>query len=127
MKKILFLLCILLCINSYAQYRWAYMAGSKFGSQTPRYTAGFLQPVQPGSRINFASYWADRNSGGQMWFFGGQGIVSGGAFGFSNELWRLNPDGAAVTFMGGTQTANSAGTYTGLSPWPSSRTYGLRR
>jgi hypothetical protein len=57
-----------------------------------------------------------------MWFFGGQGIVSGGGYGYTNELWKLYPDGALVAFIGGTQTPNSSGTYTGPNLWPSART-----
>src|SRR5687768_12212001 len=119
MKPRLVLLFLLLacCVQMHAQYRWAYITGTRTTSQTPTYS-GF--GVKPGSRSSVAAYWADRS--GNLWFFGGQGVVSGGAYGYTNELWRLNPDGAVVTFMGGTTSTNSAGNYTGPTYWPSART-----
>ena len=123
MKQALLLLTVFLCLNTYAQYRWAYIGGNKFGSQNPRYTAGFFTPAQPGSRTNLGAYWADRDANGQMWFFGGQGVVGSGSYGYNNELWKLDPDGAAVTFMGGSQIINAAGTYSGPTLWPCSRSF----
>jgi N-acetylneuraminic acid mutarotase len=63
----------------------------------------------PGSRESAVSW---RDSGGDLWLFGGWGFDTNGSVGPLNDLWELNPSTNQWTWMGG---SNSVGSYGGQS------------
>ena len=48
---------------------------------------------------------------GNFWLFGGYGIDGNGLGGTLNDLWMYNPTANEWTWMGGSSTANGAGSY----------------
>ena len=64
----------------------------------------------PGGRAQTAT-WVDVS--GNLWLEGGV-IPSGGTFAYSSDLWRYTPSANQWTWVGGSQTTNTAGAYTTL-------------
>ena len=61
----------------------------------------------PGSRESAVS-WTD--SGGNLWLFGGYGCVASGCGSF-NDVWEFNPSANEWTWMSGSNTVSSPGSY----------------
>jgi N-acetylneuraminic acid mutarotase len=64
----------------------------------------------PGARQGAAG-WTDGN--GNLWLFGGDGMDSGGKWGYLDDLWEFNPSSHAWTWMSGSSTVLCASTYCG--------------
>gem|GEM_PF-6432017 len=60
----------------------------------------------PGARYR-AHSWIDTS--GNLWLFGGSGYDSSGNLGYLNDLWKF--DGAAWTWISGSNTKDSCGSY----------------
>jgi N-acetylneuraminic acid mutarotase len=89
------------CANSIQQCG----ASGVYGSlQTP--TAENI----PGARGGAVS-WTDGS--GNLWLFGGDGIDSGGKWGYLDDLWEFNPSNNAWTWMSGSSMVLCASTYCG--------------
>ncbi len=90
--------------------QWVWQAGSdtlgaaaSYGSlDTP------LPSNNPGAREGAAS-WSD--SGGNLWLFGGDSLAGQSSQQF-NDLWEYDATSAQWIWMGGSSTADNAGTYT---------------
>ena len=81
---------------------WVWVAGPNTGNQkgTATYPGGRWAP----SVVTDAST-------NTVWLFGGKGFDSTGAFGYLNDLWKLDIPTHTWTFVAGTQTANTKGVY----------------
>ena len=102
--------------------KWAWMGGSTTSAGCVTNNLGLLicggQPGVygtlgtaaagnvPGGRAGAVS-WID--SGGNFWFFGGEGYDSAGNQGYLNDLWKFNPDADDWTWMGGDSTDPNCG------------------
>jgi hypothetical protein len=67
--------------------------------------------IFPGGR-EAPAMWADNS--GNLWFFGGGGLDSGGTNGMLNDLWEFTPSTDLWTWMGGANVANDPGSYGAL-------------
>ena len=87
---------------------WTWISGSSIPEEWGVYGAmGVPDPGNvPGARRDF-SYWEDDND--NFWVFGGSGFDDSGSLGYLNDLWRY--DGLDWTWMAGSSTANSPGSY----------------
>jgi len=86
---------------------WTWVSGSPTVDQTGTYgTKGTAAAANiPGARYDAISW---KDSGGNLWIFGGNGYASGGQ-GVLNDLWKF--DGTNWTWMGGSSSINQAGDY----------------
>jgi N-acetylneuraminic acid mutarotase len=91
--------------------KWTWVAGSNSISQLPTHgTLGTAAGANtPGSRIK-AVAWTD--SSDNLYLFGGQGYDSLGIYDQLNDLWKFN--GAAWTWVGGSNIFGQAGSYGNL-------------
>jgi hypothetical protein len=62
----------------------------------------------PGARV-LAVSWSDH--AGNFWLFGGYGYAQGGALGNLNDLWEYQLSSGVWTWIGGSSSSASAGTY----------------
>jgi N-acetylneuraminic acid mutarotase len=62
----------------------------------------------PGPR-NSGVTWTDKS--GNLWLFGGNGYDSTGKQGFLNDLWEYSPSTQEWTWVGGSKTSNSTGSF----------------
>jgi Galactose oxidase, central domain/Kelch motif len=65
----------------------------------------------PGARWGSAT-WTD-SVGGNLWLFGGEGIDSADNEGLLNDLWEYNISAKTWTWVGGANTMNAPGVYSG--------------
>jgi gliding motility-associated-like protein len=112
MKRKYYLLLSLLSVAQavIAQYQWTWVTGQQESNVSGNYGLPLISSPtnHPGSRTG-AAYWKD--SDGKFWLFGGQGIGSDPGTGLLNDLWRFDPSNNLWTWMGGSNTLNSAGSY----------------
>ncbi len=87
---------------------WTWVSGSDSLDESGTYgTKGEAAADNvPGARSTAVSW---RDGSGNLWLFGGYGRDGGGAFGDLNDLWRF--DGAAWTWVSGSDTTDEYGTY----------------
>lgn len=87
---------------------WTWVSGTKLPDQAGVYgTQGTASPSNmPGSR-QCATSW--RDSGGNLWLFGGDGFDSTGAQSDLNDLWKF--DGTNWTWVNGSNLGNQLGSY----------------
>jgi N-acetylneuraminic acid mutarotase len=85
--------------------QWTWEGGSSNGGASGVYLNG--TPV-PGARDSQMT-WTD--SVGNFWMFGGVGVDGYGTSGELDDLWMYNPNTQVWTFVTGSATANTAGTY----------------
>jgi N-acetylneuraminic acid mutarotase len=87
---------------------WTWTGGSNIVNQKGTYgTQGKAAPSNiPGAREQPVS-WID--AAGNLWFFGGAGYDSVGAFNYLNDLWKYSA--GQWTWMGGSNVINQTGTY----------------
>ncbi len=85
---------------------WAWMGGSKTANQPGVYgTKGAAAAGNvPGGRL-FAFSWTGSN--GNLWLFGGEGIIANGKTPFLNDLWEFNPSTKEWAWIGGNSTTGS--------------------
>lgn len=90
--------------------QWTWKSGSNVAGAPGVYGAPGIASSSnvPGARYGAAS-WVD--SSGNLWLFGAEGTDSQGNFGYLNDLWKFNPGASTWTWIGGSNTANSAGAY----------------
>jgi N-acetylneuraminic acid mutarotase len=93
---------------------WTWIGGSNTGAWIPSVygTLGVPAPGNtPGARDSAAS-WTDAH--GNLWLFGGFGAATGGqgiAAGALNDLWEFSPSTLEWSWMGGSTSTNSGGSY----------------
>ena len=87
---------------------WTWVSGADTVQQTGVYgTQGIADPSNvPGSRDG-AVGWKDSN--GNIWLFGGDGLDSAGTFGELNDLWKF--DGSQWAWINGSNLVNQPGLY----------------
>jgi N-acetylneuraminic acid mutarotase len=98
--------------------QWVWEGGSDTANASGVYgTQGTPAPANvPGARSG-ASRWTDGT--GNLWLFGGDGYGGQASAGLLNDLWNYNPSTGQWTWISGSQTLGSAGTYgTQGSPGP---------
>ena len=116
-------LCLCLAAPLGAQTQpdqWRWMSGSITVNQPGVYGARGV--YAPGSR-SYAVSW--RDTSGNLWLFGGNGIDSAGNGGDLNDLWEYNPSNGPTgqwSWMGGSSTVNQPGVY-GPTPGACSTSY----
>lgn len=88
---------------------WTWKHGSDQKNQPGNYGIRDIATTEtcPGARYRAAS-WAD--SKGDLWMFGGR-TTSGSQQVALNDFWRYNPTSNRWTWVGGSNTFNSRGTY----------------
>jgi hypothetical protein len=88
---------------------WALMSATQ--TKTSFAANQAAQANAPGS-ISGAIGWVNSNDG-TLWLFGGLGYVTAYGPGPLNDLWKFDPSAATITwtYVGGTKTTNSPGTY----------------
>ncbi|HEX4025285.1 MAG TPA: kelch repeat-containing protein [Steroidobacteraceae bacterium] len=89
---------------------WTFVSGSQADNANGIYGTQGTAAVgnAPGGRSQAVS-WIDTS--GNLWLFGGSGYGSIGAAGLLNDLWEFDPGTTQWTWVGGSQTVNSAGVY----------------
>ena len=94
--------------NPVPTYYWSWVSGSNAVNQAGSYgTQGTADPSNvPGARSGAVSW---RDSGGNLWLFGGNGYDSAGNVGYLNDIWKC--DGTNWTWISGSNTVNQAGSY----------------
>ncbi|MGK5082016.1 choice-of-anchor D domain-containing protein [Bdellovibrionota bacterium FG-1] len=87
---------------------WTWTAGSKYAGQAGAYGTQTQASASnfPGAR-SASVVWKD--SGSNIWIFGGSGYDSVGIRGDLNDVWKF--DGTAWTWQAGSITSNSKGVY----------------
>jgi N-acetylneuraminic acid mutarotase len=90
--------------------QWTWVGGSNIASADGVYgTLGIGATGNvPGARAGAVS-WID--STGDLWLLGGVGFDSAGTIDSLNDLWRYSPGSGQWTWVGGSNTVNSKGTY----------------
>lgn len=90
--------------------QWTWVSGSNRANSAGGYgTQGTTSSsTMPGARAN-ASRWIDAS--GNFWLFGGSGYDSVGVGGSLNDMWEINPQTGAATWITGSANANAAGSY----------------
>jgi N-acetylneuraminic acid mutarotase len=86
---------------------WTWMGGFTSAGQYGTQGTAALNNI-PGIRAESVS-WAD--SSGNLWLFGGYGYDSASNIGILNDLWKYSPTSGEWTFMGGSETINSSGSF----------------
>jgi N-acetylneuraminic acid mutarotase len=89
---------------------WTWVSGGDVYDQIGVYgTRGIADPANvPGVRDSAVS-WHD--SGGNLWLFGGLGLVSGSIYGELNDLWKYDSTTFKWTWMSGSNALNQVGVY----------------
>lgn len=89
--------------------KWILISGSNRINQAGIYgTKGIPEKGnRPGGRQSSA-FWSD--TAGNLWLFGGFGWINNST-GYLNDLWKFTPATGMWTWVGGSNTANSLGTY----------------
>lgn len=93
---------------------WTWVSGSSTGNQAGVYgTQGVPASTNiPGGRQNAVS-WTDSN--GNLWLFGGAGLVTATTSGGLNDLWKFNPASKTWMWVSGSSTlAVSGGSQPGV-------------
>ena len=115
---------------STATHQWTWVSGKNGGGGTASYgTLGLDTPGSvPGARDS-GLLWV--GNAGDLWLFGGFGLVSTGAGGFLNDLWRFDPASGHWIWMSGSNMSQVAGVYGALgvpsaSNLPPVRDYAMR-
>jgi len=92
--------------------KWTEHSGHRTGNLNGNYGAVTNAPsssIYPGGRIH-SSAWVDGS--GNLWLFGGQGFDSvATSVGVMNDLWKYTPISNQWTWVSGSQTAKSLGSY----------------
>lgn len=93
-----------------ATNEWAWIKGPTVINQFANYGAiGVSAPTNiPGSRYD-ANTWIDAL--GNLWLFGGYGVVSSGSQGFLNDLWKYNPTTNEWVWVSGSNILQQVGLY----------------
>lgn len=93
-----------------ATQQWIWMGGSQTGATSGVYgTQGTANANnQPGARETAAT-WTDAS--GNLWLFGGYGDDSAGTRSYLSDLWEFNPTTLQWTWVGGSNIANTYGSY----------------
>jgi hypothetical protein len=95
---------------------WTWIGGSETPDSVGAYGSLGVPAAgnMPGAR-NSAATWTDAS--GNLWMFGGWGIVSTvsvgqfGVYGYFDDLWEYNPKTQLWTWAGGSSIPNSSGVY----------------
>jgi N-acetylneuraminic acid mutarotase len=89
---------------------WAWMSGMDTSNQAGSYGTQNTAALSntPGSRYG-ASSWVD--SSNNFWLFGGYGMDISGYWGYLNDLWKYNTGTGEWTWISGSSSRNSGGTY----------------
>ncbi len=105
--------------------QWTWMGGSN-----TIYSAGVYGTLgvagagnAPGARVGPVS-WTDNT--GNLWLFGGVGLVGGFNFGSFNDLWKYSPSTGLWTWMKGSNSINASGVYGTLNTPAANNTPGAR-
>ena len=77
----------------------------------------------PGARQNSISW---KDSGGNLWLFGGSGFAKTGGTGYLNDLWKYNPTTNEWTWVSGANTTNQIGAYGSIGIASSANVPGAR-
>jgi hypothetical protein len=91
-----------------ANNEWTWMSGSNLTGQVGIYgTQGIPAAANiPGGRFVYTK-WKDTD--GNLWLFGGNGLASTSSPGVLNDLWRYDLSGNEWTWMSGSNLANNPG------------------
>jgi N-acetylneuraminic acid mutarotase len=108
-----------------ATKQWTWVSGSNLVLGKANYgSIGVAASTNvPGARSNAVS---SRDSSGNLWLFGGQGIDANGAFGDFNDLWEFSPSSKQWTWVSGGSEINSKGVYGTLGAAASGNVPGAR-
>jgi N-acetylneuraminic acid mutarotase len=89
---------------------WTWVGGSNTPNAMGSYgTQGSAASANvPGARAAAAT-WVD--AAGNLWLMGGYGLDRQNSVGELNDLWRYSPSGGDWTWVGGSATAGTGGTY----------------
>ena len=94
--------------SSTATNVWTFVSGGTTSNALGTYGSVGVAGGQPGARM-LAATWADAS--GQIWMFGGNGYAASGAPGELSDLWRYDTSSAQWTWVGGTSSTGTAGSY----------------
>jgi len=89
---------------------WTWVAGNNSIDQLGVYgTMGTASSSNvPGGRHG-ACAWIDPN--GKLWFFGGEGYGDSSVMGLLSDLWKFDPSSSQWTWVSGSKTVNTRGTF----------------
>jgi N-acetylneuraminic acid mutarotase len=90
--------------------QWTWVSGSNLVLGKANYGAlGVTAATNvPGARQEAVSW---KDSSGNFWLFGGQGLDSNGTSGSFNDLWEFSPSSKAWTWVSGGSTVNAKGVF----------------
>ena len=100
---------------------WTWVGGSNVGGSAATYSFGTMQVASSSNMPNprsSAMYWTDLS--GNFWMFGGQGYLAKTAA-TQNDLWEYSTSTHQWTWVGGSNTPNAKGIYTGTAQQPGAR------
>ena len=89
--------------------QWTWVGGSSTANAAGIYgTQGVAAAANVPPGRDGASGWMDAS--GNMWLFGGEGVVAGSGHRF-NDLWEYSPSSGEWTWVGGSNTVDATGVY----------------
>lgn len=93
-----------------ATKQWTWVSGSDLILGKANYgSLGVAASTNvPGARSDAASW---RDSNGNLWLFGGQGLDANGIWGYFNDLWEFSPSNKEWTWISGSNEIDGSGTY----------------
>ncbi len=108
-----------------ATKQWTWVSGSDLVLGKANYgSLGVAASTNvPGARSNAVSW---KDSSGNFWLFGGQGLDVNGALGSFNDLWEFSPSSKEWTWMSGGSAIDSNGVYGTLGAAASGNVPGAR-
>ena len=88
---------------------WTWESGSTAANTAGTYTAqGTPSATGPGGRYADIQW---RDTSGNLWVFGGTGVIGNGTIGLLSDLWKYNLATNQWTWANGPDTVNGAGSY----------------
>ncbi|RZK99861.1 MAG: galactose oxidase, partial [Pedobacter sp.] len=110
MRVVIFLYLMFASLPGKSQATWTWVHGDNTPYNLGTYgMQGFPLPSnKPGSRQR-ATSWTDKD--GNFWLFGGLGYSSNASSQYLNDLWKYDPLTNMWTWVSGSNTGNSNGSY----------------
>jgi N-acetylneuraminic acid mutarotase len=104
---------------------WTWVSGSSSANEVGVYGSEGTSSTSnvPGAR-EYSSTWKD--SSGNLWLFGGQGLNSSSATVLFNDLWEYNATSKTWIWMNGSSSTNQSGDYGTVSVATTSNSPGAR-
>lgn len=108
-----------------ATRQWTWVSGSNLILGQANYgSLGVTASTNvPGARSNAVSW---KDSSGNFWLFGGQGLDANGNMGSFNDLWEFSPSSKEWTWVSGGSAINGKGVYGALGAAASGNVPGAR-